>query len=317
LKAGSLTQYCAVVTGAGGLIGRRLVGELLAEGAAVIAIDIELPAGLKEERANYRPLEGELFESLGELASLIEASDRSDTVFFHMAGISHAGRCEADPSSAFEINLTLTLSALEFCKSRNVGDFVFPSTGILYGDALGRPAREDDRAVITGVYGATKLAAEAVVKEYSKCADISATIVRFSNIYGAGSVGGDTVIGTLLAQLRNGEPVKLRDLTPVRDFLYLDDAVEGMISVFKRKHKAEGSIIYNISSGVATSIRELAELATAAISVRDGGIQGDPEESGEDGRSYLVLDNSRIMKETGWSPRRSLRDGLLLSVNDG
>jgi len=314
---GSLSEYCAVVTGAGGLIGSRLVNALLKKGASVIATDIEPPqADLRCD--DYSFIQGELTLNISKLAKLVRESEREKKVLFHMAGISHSGRCEQDPSAAFEANLTLTLSTLEFCENADIGDFVFPSTGILYGDGLTRPAREDDTLVVNGVYAATKLAAEGVVTEYSERAGLTTTIIRFSNIYGAG-LARDTVIGTLLAQLKNGEAVRLRDLNPVRDFLYVDDAVEGMLSVLNKKAETRctekgSTTIYNISSGVATSIKELALMAIATLPAPGAMAQNEIAESTDQGRSYLVLDNSFIKKETGWSPRLSLRDGLLLSV---
>ncbi len=305
MKTGNLKDWAVFVTGGAGFLGRNLVSALLKRGAHVVAIDRAYTVP-DDENANCTLLQAELPGDFDKLISRVEATERPRVAFYHMAGLPNVGKCQQSPQLAYELNATLTMHALQFCGKCNIERFVFPSTGLVYGDALGRPAVETDPVREVNMYAATKIAAESLVRAYCASYGLDATIVRLSNVYG-GHKDTETVVGSILHQLREGSPIVLRDLRPVRDFIYADDVVEGLIRLLTSKLSSRPGIV-NLSTGVGASV---GELATAAVEVAGKSHLEIHQETGAAGAdSSLILDNSVLKEVTGWQPRFDLRSGL-------
>ncbi len=298
----SLEGYKILVTGSSGFIGRALVKGLLERGASVVGVDLRpcsepMPGTVPE--AAYRFVHGPFSGVEGEAARALGRSPRRPAAVFHMAGMVNTRSCNMDPQRAFETNVALTMTALEFCRRNNVERFVFPSTGLVYGDGLGRPATEGDPAVARDVYTATKLASEQMIRGYASSYGLAAVTARLSNVYGPGSPP-DTVAGAILKQVREGGDVVLRDLSPVRDFIRIDDVVDGLVALLVSMD-GPGCRIVNLSTGVGTSVRGLAESMCRAASVPLKRIRSAASQPRR--ISSLVLDNSLLVQRTGWRPR--------------
>lgn len=314
MKTGDLTDWCVFVTGGAGFLGRNLVSGLLRHGANVVAIDRIYTAPddtYSGGNGKCMLLQAELPGDFDKLASRVEATERPRVAFFHMAGLPNVGKCQQSPQLAYELNATLTMHALRFCGKCNIERFIFPSTGLVYGDALGRPAVESDPVREVNMYAATKIAAESLVRAYCVSYGLDATIVRLSNVYG-GRKDTETVVGAIMSQLREESSIVLRDLRPVRDFIYAADVVEGLIRLLTSKRSLRPGIV-NLSTGVGTSVAELAAVAVEVAGKEHLEIRqrnGAPESD-----SSLILDNSVLKEATGWQPRFDLRAGLASLIN--
>ena len=135
---------------------------------------------------------------------------------------------------------------------------------------------------------------------------ISCTVARLGNVYGRGAAA-DSIASIVMRQAIAGGPVVVETLAPVRDFIYRDDVVSGLVAL-ATSTETSGFQLVNVSSGVATSIRELAETACAIA-----GVQAKPTErsSRPDAvRDRVVLSIERMITATGWTPSFSLDAGL-------
>ena len=315
LKTGNLSEYKILVTGASGFLGRQLVKTLLALRASVVGTDCN-PLPKSYDRAiknkSFRFVLGNFRDRADEALSHLISFKKKKGAVFHMAGIAHTEECGKNPIRAFESNVLLTVQVLEFCIKNKINRFVFPSTGLVYGDQRGRPSSEQDPSIAQNIYSATKLSAESMIQGYANSFGLNCIIARLSNVYDS-EVHPATVVGTILKQVKNGGKIAVCSLAPVRDFIYIDDVIEGFIRLFVSIDKA-GCYIVNLSTGTGSSVQELAETACKAASIPIDRIQSKDEL--ESLKSMLVLDNSLLVKITGWRPKYTLSEGLRLILKD-
>lgn len=299
----------AVVFGSLGFLGREVVRLLLDSGTQVLGIDTRPYAGtLPSGYAHSDKAAAALDEAAAFLANAAGPS-----AFFHMAGLADAGACQRDPALAQKLNVDLVAEALDALSGVRCA-FVFPSTGIVYGDGLPRPAREDDPLLPRAEYARGKIAAEALLRQacgQGSPADtpLSGAIARLSNLYGPGG-GENTVLGRILAQARRGEPLQVWDESPVRDFLFVADAAEGLIrlGLAACAEKDGPCLTANLSTGVGTRIGGLIDLCAELFHTSRLPQEREPDPA--KAASSLVLDNSRLAALTGWRPEIDLARGL-------
>ena len=314
-KTGSLFEYKILVTGASGFLGQQLVKTLLANRASVVGIDGNPPPSSYDKtikNKSFRFVLGNFQDKADEALSQFVSLKKKKSAVFHMAGLAHTGECRKNPIKAFESNVLLTVQVLEFCIKNKINRFVFPSTGLVYSDQLGRPASEQDLPTAQNIYAATKLSAESMIQGYANCFELNCIIARLSNVYDWG-VRSDTVISTILKQVKYGRKIIVRSLAPIRDFIYIGDVVEGLIRLFVSKSKA-GCYIVNLSTGIGSSIQELAEKACRIVSIPINIAQS--KDKTNSSKSMLILDNSLLVKITGWRPKYTLSEGLRLILKD-
>jgi UDP-glucose 4-epimerase len=288
-----------VVTGAAGLIGRRVVSRLAGKGHEVCALDAHPlrapPAGVCVVDADLRDPGA---------AGVIRAL-RPDRVV-HLAGMSQVGACEQDPRAAFEHNVTATANVV-----RGLGPaaLVLASSAMVYGSAAG-PAHEDDEPAPAGVYGTTKVLAEALARLHGRTGG-PARVLRLANVYGPGDESG-RVLPSILRQLRAGEPVlRLDSLQARRDFVYVDDVV-GLIGA--PMDGRPGCDLVNVGTGTLHTIGELlGYVLTAAgrfprIDAAPGALSPLPDPP--------RLDVSRMRRILGTVPITPLREGIARTLGE-
>ena len=310
-----LDRWCIFVTGGAGFLGSKLVQAFAERAACVVAVDKAFPDNsdfCTSSNGHTKLLRANLPNDFVRLAQEMERSDADRFAFYHMAGLSHVGRCERAPRLAFDLNVALTMNALQFCGEYGVEHFFFPSTGLVYGDALTRPAVESDPTSANNIYTATKIAAEALIFGFCEGRDLGGTVVRLSNVYGPGS-SKETVIGGILSQLQGGGLIEVGSLAPVRDFIHADDVVAGLLRLLSSARKDDRRLL-NLSTGVGISIGELAETALRAADMPHLQIRETGAVSSQ--RSNLVLDNTLLRTVTGWEPEHNLLSGLSTIIKE-
>lgn len=299
-----------VVTGASGFLGRQLIPQLLRIGHHVMGVDTKPDAIGPVE--NYIHLQRNLFPSFDQIRAFLSEENRCNRTIFHLAGLANARLCEKEPSLAFELNVNSTFMILELCRAISGAQFVFPSTGNVYGDRLDRPASESDPVYPNSVYTATKLAAENLIQCYAKSFKVSSIIVRMSNVYGP-HVSEETVIGKILGQLYRGEQISVNDTRPVRDFIFSFDVIDAFVRVYPLI-RTNSCMILNISTGEGKKIRNIIE---AAAKLYHADINANYVEIEDDRVSTNILSNEKLKSLTDWTPPTSIIDGLKKSYDLG
>lgn len=187
-------------------------------------------------------------------------------------------------------------SLVQELSKRFCGHMIYTSSGVLYGDAGVTPFRVGDPVFAGDAYSYAKLRSEAAVLEGG------GTVVRLANLFGPG-MSQANVMSDILRQIPGTAPVQVRDDTPVRDFLAVDDAAKAIALL------AEARIcgVVNVGSGVGTDIRSLAE--TALLLGGEAGrkiIATQPA----GGHSVNILDVEATEKAIGWKPAKPLAEHM-------
>ena len=299
-----ISHFAAVVTGAAGFLGAALAERLAARGARVIGIDHAAGVGPGAgERVRLDILDADALRAA--FVGLLR-NDAASAVVIHLAARGHVGACHDDPRGAVALNVVGTTNVLEACREAGVRRIVFPSSALVYRLPARSPIGEDAPVASRSIYAASKLACEALLQAYAVEYGFSCTVARLGNVYGRGAAT-DSVASIVMQQAIAGGPVVVETLAPIRDFIYRDDVVSGLMALVTST-EVPGFGVFNVSSGVPTSIRDLAETAC-----RVAGASAKPmERSSSKGaaRDNVVLSIERMTKHTGWTPTFSLEAGL-------
>ena len=309
---GNLSEYQILVTGAAGFLGRRILRAMLKKDAYIVGLDLApMPAGFEEQQCGN----GALVHRVGDVNSIedvsrvlkeVKSEGRSCSALFHLSGMTHVGQCKTDPLMAFQANVTQTVQLLEVCRKNGLNRVIFPSTALAYGEDSEHLLKEQHPTCPQTIYASTKLAAENVIQGYSGSFSFSCDIARLSNVYGA-DASHDTAVSTALRQARLGQAVRLRTFKPVRDFIYYEDVVEGLIRLLLSGQEP-GCRVFNLSTGQATSIEQMAKMVCEIAGIEDEPIDLSEGNARKDSR--LVLANDELAKRTGWRPVYTLQMGL-------
>ena len=270
-----------VVTGASGFLGNRVVEKLIDLGVEVCAVarqPLKFPDSIVVDNYLDTP-KGDI------LIHLAESSDR--------AHINKKG-------SAYLIDSTTLVKALI---SRGFGRTIYASSSVVYGDKSTKAHKPSGLVVGNDFYSQSKLECEKLFTKHN------GVIARFSNLYGVGMSTGN-VISTIIDQVLNTDEVKVWNDSPIRDFLWIDDAVNALVKM--ALGKSEG--IYNIASGRAVSIKELAQtvIKASTIDKEFTFIITKPSEE----CSSVILDISDTFNSFGWVPKMKLEDGIRQLLNN-
>jgi UDP-glucose 4-epimerase len=185
-----------------------------------------------------------------------------------------------------------TLSAL---LSKGYCHVVYASSAVLYGDRWTTPRKINDPVTVTDIYTRIKRMSEISVLEHG------GSVVRLSNLYGPG-MAATNVLSHIFNQLGQDRTITMHTLDPVRDFLWIDDAVNAL-SILSEQQIAG---VFNVGSGQGISIGELVGLAQQAA----GTHQSVSGLHTLDRPSHLVLDITATRQHLGWSPQTLLEVGV-------
>ncbi|HEY3368256.1 MAG TPA: NAD-dependent epimerase/dehydratase family protein [Symbiobacteriaceae bacterium] len=293
-----------LVTGAGGFIGSHLMRRLIAGGHDAIGVD-RRPVSVAGARppasgAGARPpwVEGDLL--LMDLAPLLAGAE----YVVHLAGQPGVRESWAQFPAYARGNIETTQRLLEALRGGSVRKFVLASTSSVYGSAP-MPAREDGPALPVSPYGATKLAAEQIADLYGRTASIPWVALRYFTVYGPGQ-RPDMAFTRWLKAARDGVPIELYGRgDQVRDFTYVDDAVEATIRAALTP--AATGMAINVGGGSPVAIRD-----TLAVIERVSGrllqVEMRPPAPGD--MALTRADTTRLAAQLGFVPATPLADGI-------
>lgn len=254
-------------------------------------------------------------------------AQQKDRVLIHLAGLAHAGRCEEDPAAVYAANVELTASLLDMARKGHFGHVIFPSTGLVYGGQHRDAVDEQSELAPPNVYAHSKLAAEQLVRYFAGRYDLPATILRIANVYGPGA-NPDTVAAIVTNQARRKQSVHVRDLRPVRDFVYIQDVVKILADLANAEEMPPpySHRTWNVSTGDGTSVYDLAAKALRVMGVPENEIDAHisdergtpvPVTTAQDSEhtDRLIMRNDLLTAHLGCS-MTSLEDALRESLTE-
>lgn len=303
-----------VVTGGAGFIGSHLVDTLVAQGNEVLVID-SLIAGRKETIARHIDACGIRFMHKDLLSEgwqdAIAGADR----LFHLAADPDVRQSAANPDPAIQNNVIATYRVLEAMRLHEVPELVFTSTSTVYGEARVIPTPEDYTPLEPiSVYGASKLACEALISAYCHSFGMKAWNFRFANIIGERS--GHGVIPDFIHKLRmNPDELEiLGDGKQAKSYLEVHECIAAMLYA---TGKARGTVnTLNIGSEDWIDVKTIAEIVIEEMHLSGTELRFTGGERGWIGdvpRMQLSLERIKALR---WKPQRGSRDSVRLAVRD-
>lgn len=297
-----------LITGGSGFIGSHVVKLLLGKGYRVAVVDKIVP-NKSDENLRWYKLDIR-DKSLNEIFKK-EAPD----FVVHLAAQTSIDASVKDPSKDLSVNVLGSLNVLENCRLHNVKKIVFTSTSAVYGEHPQNelPLKESHSTEPLSPYGASKMAAELLFLQFYKSFGLDCAMFRISNVYGPGEKKeSDAVIPSFIRKLRSGEQaVIFGDGTQTRDFIFVEDVARAVTCVLELRKEAK-SKVFNISSGIETSINELYDVVAKTLGVANVKPKYENERKGDIKR--IALDNSLAKSELGWEPKINLEDGIKRTV---
>lgn len=288
----------AVVTGAGGFIGQALVSRLIREGTQVIAIGRrEMTFGCQCEVVDVR--------EPGAINRFLTAG----SVVFHMAGHTSVAGSVHDPHLDFESNVSATLEILQSVREANAS-LILPSSPAVFEPGQDLPLNENARKRPSSPYGASKLACEGYAQAFHGCYCVDVKIARIFNVYGP--TMRRFAIYDFYRKLRQN-PNHLEILgggDQIRDYLYMDDAIEGLLAI--ACHGAPGED-YNLAFGEPIRTIDLARAVASAMGHRATEIRALGDSFPGDVAKWYA-DIAKV-KALGFKPAITLLDGLARTVS--
>ncbi|MCR4417248.1 MAG: GDP-mannose 4,6-dehydratase [Ignavibacteria bacterium] len=291
-----------LVTGGAGFIASHIVDAFIENGHNVTIID-NLTTGRKE---NINP--GAKFYEIDIRDDLTKIFDEGkfDVVNHHAAQID-VRRSVTDPIYDAGVNIIGTLNLLQNSIKFGVKKFMFASTGgAVYGEQDYFPADENHKQQPLSPYGISKLSVEKYLYFYKEVHGLKYTILRYANIYGPrqNPLGEAGVVCIFLDKILAGDqPIINGSGEQTRDYVYVKDVVKANLLTLNE----EESDIYNVGTGIETSVNELFRLINQNFNNSIKEVHG-PAKPGEQMRS--VITSEKLFKKFGWKPSTKLEDGL-------
>ena len=289
-----------LVTGGAGFIGSHLVDRLISDGHRITVVD-NLSTG-KKENLQIPVIEKDICDNLDD----VFAAGKFDAVF-HLAALPLVQYSIEHPAETDKINTGGALNVLETARKFNVGRFIFTSSSATYGDQDSLPIAEITLPEPASPYGIQKLTAEYYCRFYHRVHQLKTVSLRLFSVYGPRQSPNGTygVVARFISLVNAGEPVKIfGDGNQTRDFVFVSDVVRALVTAAATDNDRCFGEIFNIGTGVRTSINELAETIIAGKDIR---IEHPPAMVEQRDTQADITKAANLLN---WQPKISLEEGI-------
>jgi UDP-glucose 4-epimerase len=307
-----------LVTGGLGFIGSNLSARLVELGAKVTIVDNMMPR-LGGNLFNVKEIMEQVHINFSDVrdAHSMDYLVKGQEVIFHLAGqVNHVDSIR-NPIQDLDINCRGTLVLLESCrKSNREAKIIFAGTRGEYGASVKLPVAEDHPTNPKGIYAVTNLSAEKMVLVYHDVHQIPGACLRITNTYGPRhQMAHDEygVVNWFIRKAIDGEPIPVfGDGRILRDFLFVDDAVECFLSVADCP-RAFGEV-FNVGTGIPCSFIDLGKRIVEIAGTGETAFTEFTKERKEVEPGDYYTDISKIERVVGWKPGTPLDEGLRKTI---
>jgi UDP-glucose 4-epimerase len=303
-----------LITGGLGFIGSNLARQLVELGARVLIVDSLIP-DYGGNLFNIRGIEDRLRVNVADIRqqSTMNYLVRDHDVIFNLAGqVSHIDSMQ-EPYTDLEINCRSQLTVLEACRHNNPAvKVVFAGTRQVYGRADSLPVTESHLVRPTDINGINKAAGEYYHLVYNNVFGVRACSLRLTNVYGPRQLLKHNrqgfVAWFIRLALEDREIQIFGDGTQLRDFVYVDDAVEAFLRA--GADDTSNGEVFNVGGMEPITHGSLVELMIrTAGSGRFRYVAWPPDKKAIDIGDFYA-DSSKIRSALGWQPVTPLSEGL-------
>jgi NAD dependent epimerase/dehydratase len=310
-------KYNILITGADGFIGSHLTELLVNENFHVRAFVYynsfnsngwldSIPSEIKNKIEFFS---GDIRDPNG-----VREAMKGIDIVFHLAALIAIPFSYHSPDSYIDTNVKGTLNILQAARDNNVSRVIVTSTSEVYGTAQFVPITELHPKQPQSPYSASKIGADAIAESFYRSFNLPVTIVRPFNTYGPRQ-SARAVIPTIITQLLNGaDEIKLGDITPTRDLLYVKDTITGFLKIAQCDKLIGQEVniatqseisIGDIAQSLINKINPKAKIVTDTIRIR-------PENSEV---FRLFGSNEKLKSFTNWEQKYLLEEGLNETIN--
>ena len=231
-----------------------------------------------------------------------------NSCIIHLAAITDVAYCEKYPEECYRVNVMATQKILEIARKKNCS-LIYPSTSHVYAIPHKLPIKETHPTNATSVYSESKISGEKLCETYSKSYGLNISVLRLFSTYGPKN-SEYKVESRIITQLLSNTSIKIGNLFPKRDFVYIDDVIRAFQTVMKN---LKGFNTYNVGSERSYSIQEICNILKK-LSGKKIPIITDKAKLRKNDTKNVVSDCSKI-KKLGWKPKISIKKGLELTLN--
>lgn len=300
-----------LVTGGAGFIGSHLVERLLEENNTVYAIDNFDDYYSKKDKLNNlkNAKKRKKFKFInGDIASdkkLKKVFENKIDVVVHLAAKSGIRTSVEKPENYYENNVLGLLNVLKSAQKYNVGKFIYASSSSVYGERNKVPFNEGDSAdKPISAYAASKVAGEQLCYVFHSLYKMPIVCLRFFTVYGPRQ-RPDLVIRKFLELIVNGKKITVYgDGSSKRDYVYIDDIIDGIQGAFKLKRDFE---IINLGNSRPIRLSTLIKLIEKNTGKKAKIIKA-PYQPADVSVTYA--DITKAKKLLNWKPKVGINEGL-------
>lgn len=297
-----------LVTGGTGFIGSHLIKRLINLKHDVFCIDINYPVGNNRYLSDeYTLIKGDICDRL----FLSEINDERFDIIFHFASNANVPLSVKEPYFDFTVNAIGTINMLEYARQTGVKKFIFASSVSIFDTCNKLPLDENSKIKVTSPYGASKLTGESYCYAYYRSYGLNTNVVRFFNVYGEGV--RKLFIYDMVKKVFNAETevVIMGDGNQVRDYLFIDDLIDGIILVSEKGIDGED---YNIASGKKIAIIDIIKKIT--IYMNKPYLQIKPTNTSYPGDIKEWYADISKMQKLGFNPKFDFDEALKRTIKD-
>ena len=298
----------SLITGGAGFIGSHLCEKLVKLNHKVTVID-NFEVGKRSNLSSLNKLINIKNSDIRNYVKIEKLFKNVDYVF-HLAALADIVPSIENPTNYYETNVTGTLNVVKASIRHKVKKLIYTASSSCYGIPKKYPTPEKTEIKPEYPYALTKRLGEEIALHFGKVYNLNVTSLRFFNVYGprartSGTYGA--VFGVFMAQ-----KVKKKPLTIVgsgrqsRDFTYVSDIVDAMISVLNEK-KSKNQI-FNVGSGKTVSVNRIVKLMKVKKTIHI------PKRPGEPFQTFA--DISKIKRLIGWAPKINIENGISLMLKN-
>lgn len=306
-----------LVTGADGFIGSHLVEHLVQRGYTVKAFVYYnsfnswgwLDTLPKEILSEIEIFAGDIRDPNG-----VKVAMKDCNIIFHLAALIAIPFSYHSPDSYVDTNIKGTLNIVQAARDLSIERVIVTSTSEVYGTAQYVPIDENHPRQPQSPYSASKIGADCIAESFYRSFDLPITIVRPFNTYGPRQ-SARAVIPTIITQLLNGiEEIKLGDLSPTRDLLYVKDTVDGFLKISLSDQLIGHDC--NIATQSEISVEELANEIISQINPNARIVSDEQRIRPPKSEVFRLYGSNKKIKEyTEWDLQYSFSQGISETIN--
>ena len=303
-----------LITGGCGFIGSNLTNYFLKKRVKVIVLDkynFHNNYGWLEDIKNNKNLEVELGD-IRDYDIVNNTIKKVDSVI-HLAALIGIPYSYKSPLAYINTNILGTYNILESCKQNKIKNIIVTSTSEVYGSSRYEPMDENHPTESQSPYAASKNSADELTKSYFRSFNLPIKIIRPFNTYGPRQ-SARAVIPNIIFQLNNKKikKVKLGNLTPKRDYTYVEDLCDAYYKIYNLKKFGE---TYNVGTNEKISIKDLYNLISETIGIKKEIIIENIRKRKKTSEVMSLRSNfNKLNKATGWKPKTSFVKGLKKTI---